>query len=146
MRLFTLFMLLALIGLGIYVTGVSITGQSAALMERELVGCSLSTGIDFLRIDNTPQACYKDNRIYFSVENIGSSEISGLLVKLEADYDLTMRLKDELATGSMSQHDLGFGAQSLSGVKLLTVEPMITAGGGSTLCDNAAISVALEKC
>jgi len=143
MRIVTLFMLAALVGMMIYVTGVTITGQSAAVMEEELVGCSLNTRIGFLSIDDIDQVCYRDDSLYFTVENLGSSELSGMMVHLESDYELTMLIKRELGAGEAMQQELLFGQQDMSGARSLTVYPVI---GDRTVCDDSGITIDLKRC
>jgi hypothetical protein len=66
-------------------------------------------------------------------------------VRLESDYDLEMRIKTIIVPGESSQQSLNFGRQEMTGMKSITVYPMI----GSTekmVCENAGISLDLPKC
>ncbi len=146
MRIITLFMLVALLGLSMYVVGVSITGRSASVLEYEIIGCSLNTNLDFMKIDNKEQVCFDGKKLHFSVENVGTGDISGMSVFLDADYDVTMVIRDEILQGAISQQDLSFGGQELSGIRMLTVYPVVGDGVHRTVCENSAISVEVDKC
>ena len=146
MRIITLFMLVALLGLGMYVVGVSITGQSASILEHEIVGCSLNTNIEFLMIDGKEQVCFDGNRLHFAVENTGTSEITGMNVMLAADYDVTMVIRKLILPGNLAQQDLSFGSQTMDGKRVLTVYPVVGEGIHKTVCDNSAITVEVGDC
>lgn len=124
-------------------SGCTITGRSSELLNDEILSCSLGTGMAFMKIGDVVQACYSDNSIYFAVENMGTTRITGLSVSLESDYPLTMNLHDEVSPGQVSQQSLGFGSQSVAGGKL-TVYPFV--GESRMLCTNAAVSVEIGRC
>jgi hypothetical protein len=116
------------------------------VVQEVMAGCSLNTEIGFLRIADSVQACYKDSGIYFTIENLGSTEISGLSLKLEADYGLTMLVRGSVGPGQTLQQGLGFGSQKLSGVRSLTVYPIVEGISGEDVCVEAAITAPLERC
>ncbi len=141
------FIVMLVLGLpALLALGCAITGQSASVLEEEIVGCSLNTQIGFLTIGDEVQACYRDSSIYFVVDNTGSNEISGLSVSLESDYDITMNIRTGIDPGVSSPQNLNFGSQKLSGVRSLRVFPMIGSGDSMVVCTGAGISIPLERC
>jgi len=139
-------LVLALVAPAFFVAGCSITGRTAEVMDEEIVGCSLNTRIGFLEMNGDAQACYRDTGIYFVIENLGSNRISGLSVRLESDYDLTMVIKGSAVPGETVQQSLNFGSQALTGVRSLTVYPLVGSAEEKSICQGAGITVALERC
>ncbi|MFH1064145.1 MAG: hypothetical protein V1729_03635 [Candidatus Woesearchaeota archaeon] len=136
---------IAFIALLSLLAGCSITGRTAAVLTEEMIGCTINTDMEFLMINDRVQACYRNNSVYFVVDNTGVDMITGLSVNIEADYGLTMLVKTRIDPGQTSQHNINFGNQELAGVRSLKIYPMI----GSTtrkLCTVAGISTELNKC
>lgn len=124
-------------------SGCTITGRSSDVLSDEIVECSIGTRVAFLNIGDVTQACHGDNGIYFAVENLGTTRVTGLQVMLSSDYDVTMNLRDEVAPGQVSQQSLGFGSQSVKG-GTLTVTPFV--GDSRMLCTNAAVTAEITRC
>jgi len=129
-----------------FVAGCGITGKSAAILKDQIEGCGLNTDIDVLKIDDVEQACYKEHSIYFSIENTGSSTISGFSVFLESDYNLTMVVKSTVSPGGTKQEQLFFGSQDLRGVKTLTVYPMIGDPAQRIVCTDSKLTIGMKEC
>lgn len=125
-------------------TACTITGRSAEVMKDEIVACSLNTDMEFLKLNGLVQACYRDNSLYFIVENTGTSQISGISVQLESDYDLTMTIKEPVSPGETSQQSISFGSQGIRGARSLRIYPLI--GPERTVCENAGIYTELDMC
>ena len=123
-------------------TGV-LTGGA---IRSETIDCSLSTDIEVLRINQLPQACYRDSSLYFTVENTGSSEIRGFMVTLKSDYDLTMKLLGYTPPGDTADHSITFGSQRLEDVQSIRIRPILNSGSNSIICDSAAIEMQIERC
>jgi hypothetical protein len=125
-------------------TACTITGRSAEVMSDGIVACSLNTDMEFLRLNGLVQACYRENSLYFIVENTGTSQVSGLSVQLESDYNLTMTIKEPIPPGETSQQSISFGSQGISGARSLRIYPLT--GPNRNVCENAAIYTELERC
>jgi hypothetical protein len=115
-------------------------------MRDGIVSCSLNTQIDMMDVAGDVQACYRDSGIYFAVENTGSTALSGLSMHLDADYGLTMLIRSEVAPGETVQQSLSFGSQKMTGVRSLTIYPLVGGVDNDDLCVEAAITAALRPC
>ncbi|MBW2968481.1 hypothetical protein KY362_08425 [Candidatus Woesearchaeota archaeon] len=127
-------------------TGCTITGKSSTAMYGELVDCSLNTDIEILEFDGIQQACYRENSIYFIADNTGTTKITGMNIYLESDYNLNMKVKTIMDPGDTKEQTLHFGTQELTGVKTLTIRPMITIDGEQVTCSDAGIQLLLTRC
>lgn len=139
-------MVIALVAPAFFLTGCTITGRSSDVLSEDIVACPLSTRIGFLTINDVVQACYRDSSLYFVVENAGSSQLSGFSVMLEADYNVTMLVKQKVLPGETVQESLNFGSDMLAGIKSLTVYPFVGDEGGMRECAAARITALIEKC
>ena len=108
--------------------GCAITGSSIKLLGNGNDGCSKAE-IKFTP-EGLSQTCYEGNSIIFSVENVGSSQLSGLVVVLESDHDISMSLRGILASGDSTKNRLSFGKQELRGVRSLSIYPL----SGNSVC------------
>ena len=127
-------------------SGCSITGQTSGVMHDYIISCSLNTQIEMMEVADDVQACYRDNSIYFAVDNTGSTTLSGLSVHLDADYALTMLVRAEAAPGETVQQSLSFGSQKMDGLRSLTIYPLVGGVDNDDLCVEAAITAALHPC
>jgi hypothetical protein len=107
----------------IVLVGSSITGMSASVNEQSDVNCNMNTKIDFLIMNNIKQICQKNNEIFFIIANQGTTPIEGLWVEIEANYNLTMILKESVSPGSASQHRITF-MNPVPGMKNIRVHPL----------------------
>jgi hypothetical protein len=137
-------LMIALVAPAFFMSGCSITGRSASTADDDLVACSLNTKVGFLEIDGSAQACHKDSYLYFMLDNMGSSTLTGLGISLESDYDLAMIIKEVIPPGETSHQGLSFGSQALDRITRLTITPLV--GSGRTACRNAAVSIDISSC
>ncbi|MFC1741551.1 hypothetical protein ACFL3V_03375 [Nanoarchaeota archaeon] len=142
-RSLLIWLFLAIMALCLFV-GIELTGKSAAITRDEMIDCSLGTEIGFITINDIVQACYTDNAIYFAVDNVGTTRLSGLNVKLDADYDLDMIIKESIEPGHSSSHNLNFGNQGMRGMDVLTLYPLT--GKDRVACSHARVQIFLERC
>ena len=140
----TTILIIALAIIAFFNTGCTITGNSADLLEQDIIGYALNTDIDFLKINGQVQACHKTDTLYFVVENIGTSEISGFSILLESDYNISIVIKENVVPGYTSQQSLNFGSQNLANVKQLTIYPLV--GENNAICRESSITTELEPC
>jgi hypothetical protein len=134
--------LIIIAAIAFFVAGCAITGKTSAVLKDEILGCGIDTQIDILKIDDIEQACYKDNGVFFAVENMGSTSISGFSVFLESDYNITMNIRSSLKPGETKQEQLFFGNQKLNGIKSLSISPSIE----GNICDMAGIRLEIRRC
>jgi hypothetical protein len=108
--------------------GCAITGSSIKLLGNGDDAC-MNAQIRFTPEGLSP-TCYEGSRISFSVENVGSSQLSGLMVVMHSDHRMSMSLRGALAPGESTRNILGFGKQELEGVRSLSIYPV----AGSSVC------------
>lgn len=124
--------------------GCTISGQASSVLEDDIVGCSLNTDIDFMKIGDRVQACYTDSSIYFAIDNLGSNTVTGLSIELKADYDLSMFIKESVASGESKPVTIDFGSQSIDNPTTITIYPAV--GKSRLLCSNIPITADIKKC
>ena len=137
-------MIIGSVAILFFIVVFAIAGKTLDTATKAASSCSLNTRIDFLKINDQVQACYKDNSIYFAVENLGSDTISGLSVYLESGFNLTMLVKGQIEPGSAKQQSLNFGSQSIADVKSMMLYPVV--GELREVCTDAGVKAVLEKC
>lgn len=132
--------------LALALSGCSATLTGNTVLSEAVFDCSISTDIEIFTINDVPQACYRDNGVYFTVDNMGSSYIEGLTVTIDAEYDLTMDLLEPIRAGGVAEYGLSSGTQKLTNVDSMIIRPIIDSGRGSIVCDAASIKVDLKRC
>jgi hypothetical protein len=137
-------MIIGSVAILFFIVVFAMAGKTVDNATKAASSCSLNTRIDFLKINDQVQACYKDNSIYFAVENLGSDTISGLSVYLESGFNLTMLVKGSISPGAAKQQSLNFGPQSIADVKSMTLYPVV--GESREVCADAGVKAVLEKC
>jgi len=128
----------------ILLAGCSVTGRSTASLVDTSVGCSLNTKIAFLEIDGRVEACYGENNLYFLIDNLGSEKLRGLRLYLDSDYPVSLLIRKSVRPGGSSQENIDFGMQKIEDIRSLTVSPIV--GDAGVICDEAAISIHIQKC
>lgn len=128
----------------LFTAGCAVTGKTSEVLNEDIIGCSLSTEIGFLTINDDIQACYRESSLYFVIENTGTEMINGLSISLQSDYNITMVIHEEMAPGDIMYQNLNFGTQMLGGVKSLSLLPFI--GENEVFCRDATIQVELDRC
>jgi len=129
-----------------FVTGCSITGKSSAILKDEITGCQINTQLEVLRIGDVEQACYKENSVYFAVENRGSTTITGFSIFLESDYNVSMLVRSSVKPGETKSQQLFFGSQNMDGMKSMIVYPMIGDPAEKIICRDSKLTLELNKC
>jgi hypothetical protein len=145
MNKWTILIIMAIVAPVFFLGGCSITGKTSEVFTDNIVGCSLNTEIDFLRINGAAQACYRENSLYFVVDNKGINTVTGLSVYLESDYNITMLVRESIGPGESLSQDINFGNQGLRGMRSLTVYPLIGDAQG-IVCSNIGITTDIEEC
>jgi hypothetical protein len=138
------FMIMGSMALIFFMLVFALAGRTVETAAKDAAGCSLSTRIDFLRINDEVQACYAGSSLYFAVENLGSDTLSGLSVYLESDYNLTMLVKGSILPGSAKQQSLNLGAQSIANPNSIVLYPVV--GDSRDVCRDAGIRTELAEC
>ena len=126
--------------------GVSVTGNMTKDLNSDFSSCAAGVDIDVLKINTAVQACYKESSLYFAIENQGSVSLSGFKVILQADYPVSMTIREGLPAKQTSQHNLNFGTQKLTEVKGLKIIPLIKSTAGLRQCAAAGIEIDIRPC
>ncbi|NQU79550.1 hypothetical protein HQ545_07310 [Candidatus Woesearchaeota archaeon] len=139
-------LLLALAGTLLFLSGCGVTGSMSHTLDDEIIGCSLNTEIEFLKIDGDVRTCVGEEGMYLAVDNTGTSMISGLAVSVDYGYDVTMHLRGVISPGETKQHRISFGSTGLPGTTSVTVYPMLGDFNQNIICGDAVIRSEIGEC
>ena len=114
MRWILTFMMVAIVGLTTYMAGCSVTGDNDASATK---GCEYTA----LGLNAVNPTCYDEGIVYFNVDNTGSVAMSGLKVYLEASYNMSISIKDQINPGAPIKKRLAFGNQGITNFKSITI-------------------------
>lgn len=136
MRWSLLIFMTAIAGIVMYAGAHSLSGSAVGeLCERAEIS-----------IDHKGQTCYKGNTVYFNAENSGTTELEGVKIYLEADYNISISIEDKVLPGGPIKKRLDFGAQGIEGFKEITLRPIIKEGNIEQVCREKKVRVELEEC
>ncbi|HII72772.1 TPA: hypothetical protein HA265_08505 [Candidatus Woesearchaeota archaeon] len=118
----------------------------AAVIGTNMNGASTTSKCETAEItmmEDEP-ACYHDSTVYFNINNAGT-EITGLKIFLEANYNLSVKIENSMSAGAPGRKKLSFG-QQIGGFKALTLRPVVNEGGVQLVCKDKWIRAELQEC
>lgn len=118
--------LISTVALILFATGLGIIvmnwGTAASYAVETKVGCDRAS-VNVIEINNKPDVCFKDNVLYFTLENNGEIDVGALKISFIGDKVYQTELKEKFFVGGIKKINVGY--EDVGKVLKVKIAPII---------------------
>lgn len=119
--------------------GIVVMSWGKGVVAKEQGGSCEEASLDVIRIAEKPKACFKDNTLYFTIENNGQMKTTGLKVSFIGDTIFQKDMMKGIIVGEIVNADIKFA--DVGNIQKIKIVPKITLEGKENVCPNGGVEL-----